>query len=89
MFDFLPREGEVLAGGQNFPLTTINYLEDSGKLVLRFYNVREMLREWEGSQLPVAGIRELPGHEAGRLDSILLGKGFPYGLFDYGYFPGW
>ncbi len=80
IFDFLPREGEVLAGGQNFPLTTINYLEDSGELVLRFYNVREMLKDWERSQLPVAGIRELPGREAGRLDSTLLGKGFPYGL---------
>ena len=84
VFDFFPRQGEVLAGGQNYPLTTINYLEESGELVLRFFNVREMLRDWEGweggSRLPAAGIRELPGREAGRLDSALLGKGFPYGL---------
>ena len=80
IFDFIPREGEVLAGGQNRPLTTVNYLEDFGELVLRFYNVQDKLSNREGSQAQVS-IMEQPGQELARLDSTLLGKGFPYGLF--------
>ncbi len=40
---FRPRQGEILAGGNRPPQTTVHYDEERGELVLRFYEVENGL----------------------------------------------
>jgi len=79
--EFVPHEGEVLAGGHCRPVTTIRWQEDEGYLVVRFYNVvAELSRTNAASLGDSLQVREVPAEAAIQDDASLLGEGFPYGL---------
>ena len=79
--EFVPHEGEVLAGGHCRPVTTIRWQEDEGYLVLRFYNVVPELSRTNAASLGNSlQVREVPAEAAIQDDASLLGEGFPYGL---------